>query len=282
MPLRFSRLWLGGVVLALPVDLHAEDKPQLRAYDLGQLDLETTARAIRAILSPRGTVVEDPAHHRLIVLDRPDVHAQVAAALRQLAVPARNIRIAVSYRAETDDRLRGLEAAGRARVGDVTVGAGRQPPPSGLEVRGEDSTRHGRSRAQQQLLVLSGGRASLQVAESVPYVEWLRTWGEPYGLWAAGVQWQDVGSSLVVEPLALGDGSVRLRLTPAFSHLVDRQRRITEVRQLSTEVVVRPGEEVDLGGLSFQDQQFKERFFLGLREGSRVERVGISVRATVE
>jgi hypothetical protein len=84
MPLRLSRLWLGGVVMALPVDLHAGDRLQLLAYELGPLDVETAARTIRGFLSPAGRVVEDADHRRLIVSDRGDVHAQVAAALRQL------------------------------------------------------------------------------------------------------------------------------------------------------------------------------------------------------
>ena len=42
------------------------------------------AEVVRGLLSPEGRVYPDPAQHRLVVSDRPDVHARVAEALRTL------------------------------------------------------------------------------------------------------------------------------------------------------------------------------------------------------
>jgi hypothetical protein len=149
-------------------------------------------------------------------------------------------------------------------------------------VRAESSRTQDRSQTRQELLVLSGSQASIQVAEQVPYADWFRSWGEPYGLWTPAVQWRDVGASLVVEPVALGDGRLRIRLTPAFSYFLDRERQVTEIQQLATEVVVREGETIEVGGVPMADRQFLDRFLLGFDRSGTAQRVRITLKATVE
>jgi len=129
---------------------------------------------------------------------------------------------------------------------------------------------------------MSGGRGTIRVAEQIPYAEWFWSWGVGQGLWGAqGVSWHDVGTSLDVEPFALDDHTVRLRVTPAFSYFIDRDRRVTRVQQLSTELVVREGEEVDLGGFA-SDQAFSERFMIGVGRSGQKERIRVRLRTRVE
>src|SRR6185503_8450527 len=181
-------------------------KTEMRVYDLGLNDPAVATEIIRGLLSPDGRVYPDPAQHRLVVSDRPEVHARVAEAMKTLNVPPRNIRIEVTARLERTDRERQLEAAGGLGGGPVRVGVGRRPPRTGVVIGGQDSRSRTTVDARQQLLVLSGGKASLTVAEEVPYSEWLYTWGVGHGLWAQNVVWQQVGTSMVVEPRVLGNG----------------------------------------------------------------------------
>jgi hypothetical protein len=206
----------------------------------------------------------------------------LAVALALVATPQGNVRVRVTHELEQlDDRTRiGLSAG--ADAGGVHVGVGRTPPPRGVDVRAEASRGRTSSRTEQEILVMSGGRAEITVAEQVPYEEWFRAWGGAHGLWAPTVQWRDVGTALSVEPVVLGDGRVRVRVTPSFSYFVDRERLITRVQQLATEVVVREGETVDLGGLPASDTAFRDRFLLGYDAGRTVQRVRLSLRATVE
>ena len=211
------------------------------------------------------------------------MHARVAEAMKTLNVPPRNIRIEVSARMERTDRERQLDASGTVAEGPVRVGVGRRPPPqTGVVITGQDSRSRTTVNARQQLLVLSGGRASLTVAEEVPYSEWLYTWGVGHGLWAQNVVWQQVGTSMVVEPRVLGNGTILVRLTPRFDYRAGGSSQTVDVTELSTEVIVRAGEEIALGGVPFRDTDFRERFLAGIDESGQTARVDMTLRATVE
>ena len=270
-------------VAAQPLNPRPPAKTEMRVYDLGLNDPAMAADIIRGLLSPEGRVYPDPAQHRLVVSDRPDVHVRVAEAMKTLNVTPRNIRIEVTTRIERTDRQRQLEGSGTVASGPVRVGVGRRPPPqTGVVIGGQDSRSRTTVNAQQQLLVLSGGRASLTVAEEVPYSEWLYTWGLGHGLWAQNVVWQEVGTSMVVEPRVLGNGTILVRLTPRFDYRAAGNEQTVDVTELSTEVIVREGEEVSLGGVPFRDTDFRDRFLAGIDESGQTASVAISLRARVE
>jgi type II secretory pathway component GspD/PulD (secretin) len=269
-------------VFAQPVYARPAARTEMRVYDLGLNDPAMAAEIIRGLLSPEGRVYPDPAQHRLVVSDRPDVHVRVAEAMKTLNVAPRNIRIEVTAHMERTDRERQLEASGSVGGGSARVGVGRRPPRTGVVIGGQDSRSRTTVNARQQLLVLSGGRASLTVAEEVPYSEWLYTWGLGHGLWAQNVVWQEVGTSMVVEPRVLGNGTILVRLTPRFDYRAGGDSRTVEVTELSTEVIVRAGEEIALGGVPFRDTDFRERFLAGVDESGQTARVEMTLRATVE
>lgn len=270
-------------VAAQPLNPRPAAKTEMRVYDLGLNDPAMATEIIRGLLSPEGRVYPDPAQHRLVVSDRPDVHVRVAEAMKTLNVAPRNIRIEVSARMERTDRDRQLEASGTVAGGPVRVGVGRHPPAqTGVVIGGQDARSRTTVNARQQLLVLSGGRATLTVAEEVPYSEWLYTWGLGHGLWAQNVVWQEVGTSMVVEPRALGNGTILVRLTPRFDYRAGGNSQTVDVTELSTEVIVRAGEEIALGGVPFRDTDFRERFLAGVNESGQTARVEMTLRATVE
>ena len=276
-----------AVLTAVPLSAQLNPRPaaktEMRVYDLGLTDPGVAADVVRGLLSPDGRVYPDPAQHRLVVSDRPEVHVRVAEALRMLNVAPRNIRIEVSARMERTERQRQLEASGTVRGGPVRVGVGRRPPArTGVVIGGQDSRSRTTVDARQQLLVLSGGRASLTVAEEVPYSEWLYTWGLGHGLWAQNVVWQQVGTSMVVEPRVLGNGTILVRLTPRFDYRAAGSSQTVDVNELSTEVIVRPGEEISLGGVPFRDADFRDRFLAGFDESGQTASVEMTLRATVE
>jgi len=257
-------------------------RTEMRVYDLGLTDPGVAADVVKGLLSPDGRVYPDPAQHRLVVSDRPEVHARVAEALRTLTVVPRNVRIEVSARLEGAEDRRSVEAAGSVGRGPVRVGVGRRPPASGVAIGGEVSRSRTDVRARQELVVLSGGRASITVAEQVPYTEWLFTWGVAHSLWARSVQWQEVGTSMMVEPRVLPGGTIHVRLTPRFDYRAGGASQTVEVNELSTEVVVREGEEISLGGVPFRDEEFREKFLAGVDESGRTTRMAVTLRARVE
>lgn len=244
-----------------------ERRLDVETYDLGLTDVGAAAQAVRPLLSPDGRVVEDERNHRIIVVDVPEVQTAVRAALRKVEVTARNIRVAVSFRWQSTSARAGVRL--RPRGDTVSVG--------GDLTRTESTTT-----ARQELVVLSGGRASLRIADEVPYADWFWTWGLGRGLWASGVRWRDVASGMEVEPLALPGGRIRVRLTPYFEYLLDARRQVTRVHALSTEVVANEGEEIALGGVPAEDSEFRERFLIGYDRVRGTSQASITLRATVE
>jgi type II secretory pathway component GspD/PulD (secretin) len=267
-------LWyvMAGVAVIAGTGLAADDVV-VKVYPLGLTDPVAAAEIVRGMLSPEGRVVEDVPNHRIIVLDRPTVHARVAEALKILRVPARNVRIMVSHSSEDVDDT--------AQIG-ASVGGRAIPPRPRVDVSGGASSSRSTSESHEEIVVLNSGRASIKVADQVPYADWFWTWGQGSGLWPSqSVQWREVGTSLAVEPLVLDDHTIRLRVTPEFGYFLDRDRRVSRVQQLSTEVVVREGDEIDLGGL-MSNREFKERFLVGVGRSGQTERIQIRLKARVE
>ena len=181
--------------------------------------------------------------------------------------PLGNVRVTVSLR---------WDATG-ARTGAAVVAR-----PGVVGVAGDVRRSRSSANTQQQLLVMSGGRASIRIAQEIPYTEWFWTWGLDHGLWTPGVQWRDVGTGMEIEPAILPGGRIRVRLTPYFEYLLDAKRQTTKVHQLSTEVVVRAGQDLDLGGVPFEDTAFRERFLIGFDDARATSRATITLRATPE
>jgi type II secretory pathway component GspD/PulD (secretin) len=244
-----------------------ERRLQVETYDLGLTDVGAAAEAVRPLLSPEGRVVEDERNHRLIVVDVASVQRAVRAALQKVEVQARNIRVMVTFRWQA--------------AGDRT-GARVRPRDGGVAVGGDVTRSSSRTTSRQELVVLSGGRASLRIADEVPYADWFWTWGLGRGMWVEGVKWRDVASGMEVEPLALPDGRIRIRLTPYFEYFIDTARQVTRLHTLTTEVVANDGEEIQLGGVPANDSEFRERFLIGFDRARGMSQASIVLRATVE
>jgi hypothetical protein len=244
-----------------------ERRLDVETYDLGLTDVGAAAEAVRPLLSPAGRVVEDARNHRIIVVDVPEVQRAVRAALRRVEISARNIRLTVTFHWRATSDRAGVRL--RPRGGTVAVG-------------GDLTQSKSTTTARQELLVLSGGRASLRIADEVPYADWFWTWGLGRGLWVEGVRWRDVASGMEVEPVALPGGRIRVRLTPYFEYLLDARRQVTRVHTLSTEVVANEGEELVLGGVPAEDREFRERFLIGYDRARGTSQASITLRATVE
>jgi hypothetical protein len=129
---------------------------------------------------------------------------------------------------------------------------------------------------------MSGGRGEIVVAKEVPYADWFQVWGQGYGLWQPAIRWKEVGARMVVEPVVLNEDTLRVRLTPAFSYLVDGRSLTTAVTQLSTEVVAREGQEIDLGGVPFSDRQFLEKFLVGFNESGETAQARITLKVSID
>jgi type II secretory pathway component GspD/PulD (secretin) len=250
--------------LALALALLAQDA-QVKVYPLGLADFDSAVSLLQALLSPDGKLVEERNNHRVIVYDTPAVHERIAASLRRISAEAKNVRISVSITATSAEQHEGVALP--------------LPRP---EIQARAGSSRTRVSAQQQVLVVSGGRASIGVAQRTPSDEWFLGWGVDQGVWTQAPAWREVGTSLLVQPTIVGQNLIRVRLTPELSYFVEAERRTTQVVQLATEVVVSPGQEIDVGGLPLRDEEFKRRFLIGYDESGSQQRVDVRLVATIE
>ena len=191
-------LWLA---LACFVWAQSTEPTRFEIYPLPYADVQAAEEAVRAVVGEEGSVVVDKPGRRVIVVTTEERHAQVAEMVSRLNVAPRNVRIDVEFRGASRENLQGFDLnAG----GGVERKDGISSTSFKIKPRIQNETVSISSRVSQSLLVASGREGRIQVGESVPYLEWIEDWGLRGGVLQQRIQWQRVGSSLVVEPLVVG------------------------------------------------------------------------------
>ena len=257
---------------------HATNR--FEVYTLGTADLNSTLQAVQALAGPKGEVISDPVNHRLLVVTSGEQHAQIADLMKKLAVPPRNVLIEVSF--DSAESGQAFEASAEGSGGVIFSSDGANGLFS-LRPKVLDQTSSHRSSQKQTLLVSSGREGVLRVGERVPYLEWVMDYGwRRGGLLSSQLAWQEVGSFLIVQPTIVGDGPlIRVRITPELRGLVDGRPEHVRFTAVSTEVVIQDGETLPLGGLG-GDQQFYDRFLVGISQGGSTQSLNIRLTPHIQ
>jgi type II secretory pathway component GspD/PulD (secretin) len=256
-----SLTWAHGTAGGDALKMYAE------IYPLGLADFEVSEQLAKEIVSSDGKLVGDRERNRLILFDTAERHAALKQALNRVQGPRYHVRVVVQFQEERETQSKSLG-----------VDLLRSDPSVDANLAHSTSS----SLVQQELLVVSGGRAHLRIGENIPYEDWIWTYGCTHGFWKAGVKWQQVGARLVVEPYVLNDSTIRLRLTPEFSYLLGGERLDTAVQQLSTEIIAENGREVVLGGTPASHQDFYSRFLVGYSHLGEKKSLRIVLKPTIE
>lgn len=178
-----------------------------------------------------------------------------------------NVRIDVRFRDRGDTRESGAALRGE---GEVIFRPGGVNGAVVLRPELRHQTTETRADTTQFIVSASGREAMLRVGERVPHVDWIMEYGWRGGYITSQLHWEEVGAFLVVTPTILPDRrTVLVRVTPELRGQVDGQPHHTRFSALSTEVIVRDGETISLGGLA-EDREFYSRFLIGFdRAGER-------------
>lgn len=255
------RAWL-LIFFGMALRASADGGMKVEVYPLGMTDFEVAAKVAGELVSSEGKLVADKAGNRLIVYETTKRHEALRQALSELKTPIHNVRIHVSFQDHAARESSGFGVGGRGSVGPVVIQTGPRRSGSGLAMQINQAQIMDSSSVEQELLVMSGGKARLMVGSEVPYADWFWEIGLRWGLWNGTVRWREVGARLVVEPYVMDD-RIRIRLTPEFSYVIAGRHLTTAVEKLTTEVVVADGQTVDLGGLNVSDKEFYSRFLTG-------------------
>jgi len=274
---RLASWGLGGLCLAARLGFAEQT---LVVYPLGQTEASVAAEVIRPLLSTNDQIIVDARAARLLVRAEGATQAQIAQIMKTLAVPVQNVRIDVEFDDQAQTRESGFGVSGRGQVNWPLSGGS----PSGgavVTVKGVNRTETQSHETVQSLLVASGREASLRVGESVPNIDWFMEYGRYHGVLKGQVTWQDVGSFLVVQPTVIGSGpDIRIRIIPELSGTVEGQPHRIRFASAATEVTVRAGETVSIGGLQ-QDDTFYSRFLFGYEKGGGTRALDIRLTPTL-
>ena len=130
----------------------------------------------------------------------------------------------------------------------------------GIKGLGETYSVNTSSYTKQHIVVTDGLSASIRVGQDVPFVDYYVDYLFDNGyIETREVAWKEVGTSLKVTPKIRG-GVIEIELTPEISAVIDRKKKIIDVKTLSTTVMAADGQSISIGGL-IQDKDFSGMFF---------------------
>ena len=184
---------------------------------------------------------------------------QIKQALSAIDVPTRRLMIRVSQNRDAVSRQQGAGLSGNVGVGNnvrIIQPSSNIQGSTKIEVRGGDSrvnaqvydSRSTRDlQASQSVQVVDGGRAFIQIGQSLP-MPLRQVVLSPNG-WVAtdSVVYRDIGQGFYAVPKLVGE-RVTLEISPQFDSPADQGYGSVNTQRLSTTVSGRLGEWIELGG----------------------------------
>lgn len=277
------RLFIAAVLLSLLGAAHAQQ--QLEIIDLKSRTAEQVLPQLRPFVEPGGTL--SGMNNKIFIRASAANRQQIRELLAAIDRPPR--RLVVSVRQDTDSTAvaRGGEVSGRVSSGGTTIesrrtvvgGAGVEVRRGGDVVRGQvyDSRSAGAERVAQQVQVVEGGKAYINVGTSVPVPLRQVVVGPGGAVVSESVVFRDLGTGFYAEPQLAGD-NVTLTISPTHDTPGSHGPGSANIQRLTTTVSGRLGEWIDLGG-TVQERAGEESGTLrhSSRGGSTGRRVQLKV-----
>ena len=210
---------------------------------------------------------------KLAVKGTAEQHDIIRDLLHEMDAPPKNIQVNVHFtrNGSGSDREAGIRPDGPRVIKNGKVyGSTRSRFQSHSSTVNEN--------VNQMLVAADGQSASLRVGKTVPNIAWLTEYGGRHGyVRDIGIEWKEVGSFLAVESTLVAPGLIHVRLIPELSgRLTSGERHRIQFTHLATEVTVRNGQTIRIGGFN-QDKEFSSKFLMG-RSGQRSSSItGISL-----
>jgi hypothetical protein len=226
---------------------------------------------IEPMVGPSGSVRAIDNH--LLVSTSPDRLSQIETVISQLDVARKNVRITVSHASDIQVEQRGVGVTGRGRVGNVEIITSRGAR-DGINIDLQDRNSNYSSTGSEFLTVVDGERAFIRVGQSVPYTQQWVYLTNRYVNIQQTVEFQDITTGFAVRPRYIGE-QVELEITPRIARL--SQAGFIDFEELSTVVIVRPGDWFDLGG-NMQNRDDVSREILSINRGGNRQNSSLKIK----
>lgn len=278
------RLCLTTLLLLTLGAAHAQQ--QLEIINLKSRTADQVLPQLRPFVEPGGTL--SGMNNQVFIRASDANRRQIKELLAAIDRPPRRLLISVRQDADSTATARGGEVSGRVTSGDVRVesrrtvvgGAGVEVRRGGDVVRGQvyDERSAGSERVAQQVQVVEGGKAYINVGTSVP-VPLRQVVMSPGGAVVSDtVVYRDLGTGFSAEPQLAGD-NVTLTISPTHDTPGRYGPGSANIQRLTTTVSGRLGEWIDLGG-SVEERSGEQSGLM--RHSSRGSSSGRRVQLKVE
>lgn len=219
---------------------------------------------VQPLLGPNDAIAGT--NYRLIVRTSDKNFGEIEKLLAQFDTERRQLRITVKQSGALNARDSDIGVSGQAGNGNTRVRIQRNRPTDsrgvtigeqgGLHVETQSTMTTTRDDATQFITTQDGAHAFIRVGQSVPHVTYILTLTGNQAILSQGVVLQDIVTGFDVMPQVQGR-NVLVEITPRLSRLQDPKTGLADFQQYSTSVVVRPGEWIDIGGLSGNGEQVR-------------------------
>lgn len=236
---------------------------QVEIIELRHRVVEDVLPVLTPLLEPGGTMSGMNGH--LVVRTSPSNMEELRKVLAVIDRPSRQLRIRVSQSRDAVTRQRELDVSGRVRIGEgVDIVRPGEPMRGGgaveihgggssASVDGRDTRRVTQSSADKFVRVMDGGEAFIRIGSSLA-VPFSQVAVRPGGVRVSeGVVYVDVGQGFFALPRLVGE-RVSIEIRPFFDTPAARSLDV-QTQELSTTVMGRIGEWIELGGSSQQGRE---------------------------
>ncbi|MBS1161214.1 MAG: hypothetical protein H6R15_3633 [Proteobacteria bacterium] len=210
---------------------------QLEIIELKSKTLEQVLPALLPLVEPGGTLTG--MNNQLFLKTSPRNRADIKRALAAIDTPTRRLIIRISQNRQAEDSARGAEASGQ-----VVLGSSRR---SSAEARVWDSKSVRGESAAQMVQTVEGGQALIQIGRSLPLPMRQMIIGPGGAVVNETVVYRDVGRGFYAVPRLNGQ-RVTLEISQQADSMDNYGRAAINTQRLSTTVVGRLGEWIELGG----------------------------------
>jgi hypothetical protein len=268
-----SALVLGAALIWLALPAAAGS---LEIYVPRSRPAEELAPLVQAVLAGQGSAVADPHSGKLILSGEPEAIAQALAALRELDQAVRQYR--VDSETSTRKALEGASARvdGWIDAGDVRIG--RVVGPEGVRLHAGVGSGGSSERLAATVVVMEGRTAEIWTGSDVPITTRTVERAGPYSRVTESTELVRVRSGFRVRPRGVGSEQIEVEITP----IVEELGRGGSIRETgaSTQIRVRPGESVAIGGVTREETSAEADAFRGAERSAGSSDSLLVVRVT--
>ncbi len=242
------------------------------------------------MLTETGKMIYMPERQSVIIFDKKKSVDKIAAFIKELDLPAVNIRIDVDFSEIGNSKDDSLNIAfGNRKTPNVNnqiiIRNGKIVKINRIKIDAAKRSGTTSRNTSQFILTKSGSPASLWVGKRIVDPTWLRNKGVTltriYPIRGGGaivipgsdneIVWRDIGSALYVLPTYLGNDKIKLELYPVVSYLVDDpddvankrtpKRQTAMVQDIKTSLILKSGQKVSIGGVISSNKKFYTNLF---------------------